>query len=104
MESTEPALDRLALDIRYRDLVRRRSVLGWGLAGAMVAVYFCFLLLIAFAKNWLALPLAGGATSIGMPVGLGVIVVAIVQTGFYVRQANRVYDREMAALLQEYGL
>jgi uncharacterized membrane protein (DUF485 family) len=101
---TQAALDGLAADPRYRALVRRRSTLGWTLAGIMVAVYFCFILLVAFAKTWLAQPLAGGATSIGMPVGLGVIVVAIVQTGLYVRQANRVYDHEMAVLLQEYGL
>ena len=95
-------LHALADDPRYRVLVRRRAVLGWTLAAIMVAIYLAFIVLVAFAKAWLAQPLLGGATSIGMPIGLGVIVAAIALTAFYVRRANRVFDPEMAALLAEH--
>ena len=38
------------------------------------------------------LPVVEGVTTIGMPLGLGVIVFTIVITGIYVRRANSEYD------------
>ncbi|PAX06728.1 DUF485 domain-containing protein [Sphingomonas lenta] len=98
MDAHEQALVGLADDPRYRRLVRRRSRLGWTLTALMLVAYFGFILLVAFAKPLLARPLAGGATSVGIPIGLGVILLAIALTGVYVRRVNREFDREVDAL------
>lgn len=103
MDATTEALEALADDPRYRRLVRRRGTLAWVLTGAMLAVYLGYILLVAFAKPLLARPIAGGATSLGIPIGLGVILFAIALTGIYVRRANREYDPELDALRQEFG-
>ena len=58
----------------------------------MIAVFFGYILLIAFNKEFLARPIAGGATTIGIPIGLGVILIGILVTGIYVRHANRNFD------------
>jgi uncharacterized membrane protein (DUF485 family) len=83
---------RIVKDPRYQQLKSRRSRFGWLLATAMLIVYYGFILLVAFNKPLLATRLGEGVTTIGMPLGLGVIVFTIVITGIYVRRANSEYD------------
>jgi uncharacterized membrane protein (DUF485 family) len=58
---------------------------------AMMAVYFGFLLLIAFNKPLLGTIVADGL-SLGILLGASVIVVAWALTWIYVRWANAHYD------------
>jgi len=83
---------RIVKDPRYQQLKSRRSRFGWLLAVAMLVVYYGFILLVAFNKPLLATRLGEGVTTVGMPLGLGVIVFTILITGIYVRRANREYD------------
>jgi uncharacterized membrane protein (DUF485 family) len=83
---------RIANDPRYQELKTRRSRFGWWLTAAMMVVYYGFILLVAFDKPFLATRLGAGVMTIGMPIGLGVIVFTIVITGIYVRRANKEYD------------
>jgi uncharacterized membrane protein (DUF485 family) len=83
---------RIVNDARYQQLKSRRSRFGWLLALAMMIVYYGFILLVAFNKPLLATRLGEGVTTIGMPLGLGVIVFTILITGLYVRRANSEYD------------
>jgi uncharacterized membrane protein (DUF485 family) len=96
-------LEALARDPRYQHLVTRRGRFTWQLTAAMLIVYFGFILLIAFDKSLLARPIGAGVTSLGIPVGLGVILVAILLTGLYVRRANHEYDDRIAELRAEAG-
>jgi len=82
----------IASDPKYQELKAKRSRFGWWLTLAMMVVYYGFILLVAFDKPFLATRLGEGVTTIGMPIGLGVIVFTIVITGIYVRRANREYD------------
>jgi uncharacterized membrane protein (DUF485 family) len=96
-------LEALAQDPRYRELLARRGRFTALLTAAMLIVYFGFILLIAFDKALLARPIGAGVTSLGIPVGLGVIFVAILLTGLYIRRANHEYDDRIAALRAEAG-
>jgi uncharacterized membrane protein (DUF485 family) len=58
----------------------------------MMIVYYGFILLVAFDKPFLATRLGAGVTTIGMPIGLGVILFTVLITGIYVRRANSEYD------------
>lgn len=102
-DSTAYDLRTIAEDPRYRDLVARRSRFGWTLTAIMLLVYFGFILLVAFDRAFLARPIAGGTTTIGIPIGLGVILVGIVLTGVYVRRANRRFDPIVAAIRADAG-
>jgi uncharacterized membrane protein (DUF485 family) len=84
---------RIAANPKYQELKAKRTRLGWWLALAMMLVYYGFILLVAFNKPFLAQRLGDGVTTIGMPIGLGVIVFTIVITGIYVRRANTEFDR-----------
>lgn len=94
--------DAILADPRYQRLVKRRGRFGWALTCLMLAAYFGYILLIAFDKAALALPIGGGVTSIGIPVGVGIILLAILLTGLYVRRANREYDPLIRALKDEH--
>ena len=94
---------RIETNPHYLQLVRDRTRLGWLLALAMLIVYYGFILLIAFNKEALSIPIGGGVTTTGIPVGLFVIVFTVVITGIYVRHANRRYDDLTDAIHREIG-
>lgn len=78
---------------KYQELKARRTSLGLWLTVAMLVVYYGFILLVAFNKTLLATRIGEGVTTLGMPIGLGVIVFTIVITAIYVRRANDEFDR-----------
>jgi uncharacterized membrane protein (DUF485 family) len=90
--------DEVAADPRYQRLVRRRSRFTWTLSIVMLAAYFGYIALVAFDRSFLARPIGGGVTSLGIPVGVGLILLAILLTGLYVRRANREFDPLVDAL------
>jgi uncharacterized membrane protein (DUF485 family) len=48
--------------------------------------------IIAFAPKLLATPIGTGVTTVGIPVGVFVIVSAFALTGIYIKRANSVFD------------
>jgi uncharacterized membrane protein (DUF485 family) len=84
----DAALERLA--------ARRTRVAGL-LTAAVMAVYFGFVLLIAWAKPLLATKLAPGL-SLGIALGAAVIAISWLSTWVYVRWANRHYDAALDEL------
>ena len=94
-------LAKIERDPNYQELVRRRSSLGWMLSGVMLVIYFGFILLVAYAPKFLGIPLGSGVTTIGIPIGLSVIVLAFVLTGIYVRQANSSDDVLIRKVVEE---
>lgn len=102
MEESEH-LARVAQDPRYRQLVRRRGRFGWSLAAVVLLVYFGYILLIAFDRDLLAKPIGDGVTSLGIPVGIAIILLSILLTGIYVRVANRDFDRLERAIREDHA-
>jgi len=98
-----------ALDIernpKFQELVAARKSLGWRLSGVMLAIYFGFILLVAFNKdlgNLLGTPLYSGAVAtVGIVIGLLVIISAFVLTGIYVAKANKRYDDLTRQIVEE---
>lgn len=85
------------LDADLARLVARRWRLGAALTAVMMAAYFGFILLVAFARPTAGALLAGGRVSVGIVLGAGVIVLAPILTAIYVRWANRHYDPAIRA-------
>jgi uncharacterized membrane protein (DUF485 family) len=84
-----------------REPLRALAAAQWRLAisltAAMMAIYFGFILLVAFDKPLLGTLLAPGL-SLGTLLGALVIVCAWVLIWIYVRWANSHYDRTVASL------
>lgn len=77
---------------KYLELRAKRSAFGWWLTLAMMVVYYGFIMLVAFNKPFLASKLGAGVMTMGMPIGLGVIVFTVVITAIYVNKANGEFD------------
>jgi uncharacterized membrane protein (DUF485 family) len=86
---------------RFQELVRERTKFAWTLSIVMLVIYFGFILLVAFAKPLLATKIGDGVTSLGIILGLGVIVSAFVLTGIYVQRANSRFDELTRHLTRE---
>jgi uncharacterized membrane protein (DUF485 family) len=84
-----------------KESIRKLSADRWRIAViltvCMVAIYFGFILLIAFDKPLMGTLLTPGL-SVGILLGVLVILSAWVLTTIYVRWANRVYDDKIAKL------
>jgi len=93
--------ERVLQNPRFLELVRQRASFAWSLSIMMLIIYFGFILLVAFAKPLLAMKIGGGVTSLGILLGLGVIVSAFVLTGIYVQRANRRFDELTRNLTRE---
>lgn len=88
----EALIERVNRDPEFHELVRKRSRLRWRLTAVMTAIYFGFILLVAFWPQSLGTPVGSGVTSIGIPLGIGVIIVAFVLSGVYMHRANSEFD------------
>jgi len=91
----------ILLNPKFQELVRRRSSFAWTLSAIMLAIYLGFILLVAFGKELLATKIGDGVTSLGIVLGLGVIVSAFVLTGIYVQRANGRFDKLTDDLTRE---
>ncbi|MBK6998992.1 MAG: DUF485 domain-containing protein [Rhodoferax sp.] len=101
VDAVNPMVARIEANPKYHELRRKRNSLGWFLAALMMLVYYGYIALIAFNKPFLAQPIGSGVTTLGIPIGMGVIVFTIIITGLYVRRANDEFDRLTAEILKE---
>ncbi len=97
----DPLVAKIEASPKYHELRRKRNSFGWMLTIIMMVVYYGYIALIAFNKPFLAQPIGDGVTTLGVPIGMGVIVFTIVITGIYVRRANSEFDRLTAEILKE---
>jgi uncharacterized membrane protein (DUF485 family) len=89
---------RIAAHPKYQELKAKRTSFGWWLTLAMMVVYYGFILLVAFNKEFLSQRLGAGVMTIGIPIGFGVIVFTIIITAIYVKRANSEFDDLTAAV------
>ncbi|WP_342245382.1 DUF485 domain-containing protein [Pseudomonas sp. OTU5201] len=94
-------LDRIRQHPDFIQLVRRKQRLTWSLTAAMLAIYYGFVLLVAFAPGVLGQSLNGGVTSVGMLVGVAIILLSFALTGIYVKRTNSQLDPLNDKLKQE---
>ena len=95
-------VEKIQSDPRFQTLVAKRSRFAWQLSSVILVLYFGFILVVAFAPGILGTPLWPGAvTTIGIPVGILIIIAAFVITGLYVRRSNAEFDPEMASILED---
>jgi len=86
---------------KFQQFVKKRNRYSIVMSILVIIAYFGFILLIAFDKAFLAQKIGAGVTSLGIPLGVGVIVFTIILTWIYVRRANTEFDAEAAAILEE---
>lgn len=96
------SVDHIRNNPKFAELVRKRTAFAWLLSAIILIVYFGFILIIAFNKAWLGTLLSpNGVTTIGFPIGVGVILCSIILTGIYVYRANGEFDELNRQIIEE---
>ncbi len=87
---------------KYHQLVAQRSCLAWGLSSIILLVYFSFILLIAFAPDFLGRQISETSfITLGIPIGIGIIFITFILTGIYVWKANNTFDQINQQIIDE---
>jgi|SRR5436305_1725875 len=81
----------------FKALVSRKWTVSIVLTILLFILYYGFILLIAVNKPFLAQKI-GEHTTLGIPLGVAVIVLAWVLTALYVAWANSAYDSAVRGL------
>jgi len=96
---------KIDADPVFHQLVKKRRAFALKLSAVMLGVYFAFILTIAYAPSVFGIPLfEGSVTTIGIPVGVAVILSAFVLTGIYVKKANSEFDKILNKLKDDVGV
>ncbi|MFC4161178.1 DUF485 domain-containing protein [Chitinimonas lacunae] len=98
----DTTIARIEANPKFAELVRKKTSLGWTLSLVMLVIYYGFILVVAFSPATLGQTIAGTVT-LGIPLGVGIILSAFVLTGIYVRRANREFDQLNREIVQEIG-
>jgi uncharacterized membrane protein (DUF485 family) len=88
----------------YTALTHARKKIVWPLSVAVVFAYFALILTIAFDPGILGTPIGDGVTSIGVVLGLSLILFCMVVTGVYVHYANTVLEPLNRVIRQKAGV
>ena len=96
-------LRRIGADPTFIRLERQRARLAWTLTAVVFFAYMTFILVIAFAPAWFGRPVPGFTyMTLGIPVGISLILLGIITTGIYVWRANHHFDLRLSELLQHH--
>jgi len=98
----QDTLDRITANPKFLEFVALRNNYSILMAIVSAAAYYGFILLVAFNPGLLAAKIGQGyTTSLGVPIGVGVIAFTIILTWIYVRRANTEFDATNEALIKE---
>ena len=98
---SDPVVQKIQSHPKYLELRTKRNRLGIFLTVLMLVAYYGYIALIAFDKKFLAQPIGSGVTTLGIPIGMGVIIFTIVITAIYVRRANGEFDTLTKEILKD---
>ena len=98
----QDVIDRVKANPKFLEFVAVRNRYSVIMTIVSAAAYYGFILLVAFEGPWLGTKMGPGmTTSIGVPIGVGVIVFTIILTWIYVRRANGGFGGTNARLIAE---
>ena len=87
---------------KFAELVAQRGALARTLTILMLVFYLGFIVLVAFDRGLLGTPIAEGmVTTLGIPIGILVILSAFILTGIYVAKANTKFDALNRQIIEE---
>jgi cation/acetate symporter len=94
--------ERIRSNPRFQELVRTRGRFAWTLAITVMAIFYGYILVVAFSPLTLARPVTeGSALTVGILAELSMFVGFWILTALYVRRANREFDARTTEIVAE---
>ncbi|MGL6072410.1 DUF485 domain-containing protein [Craterilacuibacter sp.] len=98
----EDVLKKVQSNPKFIELVHKKTSYGWKMSAIMLLIYYGFILILAFKPTLLGTPIAQGSViTIGIPIGVFIIVSAFLLTGLYTRKANSEFDTLNQQIVEE---
>ena len=86
-------VDRIKNNPKYKELIAKRGSFAAKLAIFVLVIYYGFVLVIAFNKEFFATKLSDeGVMTVGWPMAVGIILIAFITTLIYVVKANGEFE------------
>ena len=86
----------------FKSLVKSKSYVSWLLSAITLLTYFSFILLVAFFPEVLGHKISDESIiTIGIPIGVSIILLAFASTGIYVFIANKEFDQIERIILKK---
>jgi len=84
----------------FKSLLRSKNFISLILTLIQLIIYFGFILLLAYNKEFLSQKIFGPVT-VGIPIGIGVIILTWLLTGIYVSWSNKKYDQKVSEIREK---
>lgn len=99
---SDAVYERVRSNPKFLELTKRRGRLALVLSGLVLAAYYSFMMVVAFAPSILAQPLSeGGVLTVGAPIGAAIIIVSWLLTGVYSYFANGPFEQLNSDIVRE---
>lgn len=94
--------ERMRSNPKFQQLVATRGRFAWTLSFVVLAIFYGFVLVVAFQPQVLGQPIAeGSVVSVGVVFGLFMFTFFWALTALYVRRANGEFDTITAEIVKE---
>jgi uncharacterized membrane protein (DUF485 family) len=94
--------ERMRSNPKFQRLVRTRGRFAWTLAITVLAIFYGFVMLVAFQPSLLGQPVReGSALTVGVAFGLFMFAFFWLLTATYVRRANGEFDALTEEIVKE---
>ncbi len=94
---------KILSDPEFQELVKTVSKVTAIFTVIMLVVYYSFILMLAYGKAFLSTPICNGcATTIGILIGVGIIIFSWLLTGAYIWWSNSNYDPTVRKLREKF--
>ena len=88
----ENLVTKIKSNPKYKELVSKRNSFSLKLSLFVLAMFYGYVLVIAFNKEILATKIGDGVMTVAYPVGAAIIVISFITTLIYVSRANSEFE------------
>ncbi|MCK5296866.1 MAG: DUF485 domain-containing protein [Alphaproteobacteria bacterium] len=93
---------QIAKSPAFKKLIKEKNRFCWFLSAIALFIYFSFILAVAFIPSTLKKPIADGMVmTVGIPVGIAVIAILFMLSGFYVYKSNNDFDKRTEEIIKK---
>uniref|UniRef100_UPI0040476DF3 DUF485 domain-containing protein n=1 Tax=Aliarcobacter sp. TaxID=2321116 RepID=UPI0040476DF3 len=85
-------VEKIKSNPKYQELVSKRNSFSLKLSLFVLAMFYAYILVIAFDKELLATRIGEGVMTLAFPVGAAIIIISFITTLIYVRKANGEFE------------
>lgn len=93
--------ERIGKSLEYRAMVKWRNLASFSFLAVIIILYFGFILTIAIDKSVLYNQLSGGVITIGIPLGVGIIISTVLLSIVFTLTIGKSMDAKKKQILKE---